>query len=185
VNNNLGEMLGHGILRRLKAPLEAIMLDNLNLKIMYTQRKRKLMNAMRKFPKGSRNYDLSNTFADNSWEDEIDLWAKNEGDNEAECIRNPEEIIMYCILKQHMPYRFLNKPDRRDAQYWWPRPPNTDNEYLKTNGILRPLQSFKFSRNVRQNLFIVEEFARRYAPLYANLIPTYLLRERRYLESIE
>ena len=53
VNSNLGEMLGHGILRRLKAPLESIMLDNLNMKIMFTQRKRKLMKALRKFPKGS------------------------------------------------------------------------------------------------------------------------------------
>jgi hypothetical protein len=108
-------MLGHGILRRLKAPLEAIMLDNLNMKIMFTQRKRKLMNAMRKFPKGSSQHNLSNTFADHGWEDELDLWRKNDGDNETECIRNPEEIIMYCILKQHMPYRFLNKTARRDA----------------------------------------------------------------------
>jgi hypothetical protein len=36
VNNNLGEMLGHGILRKLKQPLESIMLDNLNMKILFT-----------------------------------------------------------------------------------------------------------------------------------------------------
>jgi len=54
VNNNLGEMLGHGILRRLKASLEKILLENLNMKILFTQRKRKLMAALRKFPVGSK-----------------------------------------------------------------------------------------------------------------------------------
>jgi len=75
VNNNLGEMLGHGILRRLKASLEKILLENLNMKILFTQRKRKLMAALRKFPVGSNKHKMSNTFADPEWEDEIELWA--------------------------------------------------------------------------------------------------------------
>jgi hypothetical protein len=31
-------------------------------------------------------------------------------------------------------------------------------------------------------MFIVEEYVRKFAPLYIHLIPHYLLRERRYLE---
>ena len=104
---------------------------------MFTQRKRKLLKKIRK----KRYTRSAPQFNSVEWEQEQELWDLHEEDNNGEKLdpAKIEEIIMYCVIKQNLPTRYLSSKEKRDPKNWFPTPQIYNKELLKEMGIKKPL----------------------------------------------